>query len=89
MGRGDFQCRKLIGQALFNILRFPLNILPMVVSGLVEARVSIKRLNKFLLNEELDPSAVSRVRDQEFPIMIQGKLVAMVINERWELSMGK
>jgi hypothetical protein len=38
-------------------LRFPLNILPMVVSGIVEARVSAKRLNKFLLNEVISGNA--------------------------------
>lgn len=47
-------------QAIFNILRFPLNMLPMIFSQLVEARVSLRRIQDFLLAEELDPSAVER-----------------------------
>jgi ATP-binding cassette, subfamily C (CFTR/MRP), member 1 len=31
--------------ALFNILRFPLNMLPSVISGMVEASISLKRLD--------------------------------------------
>lgn len=39
--------------ALFNILRFPLNMLPNVISGLIEAKVSLVRVQKFLCSEEL------------------------------------
>jgi hypothetical protein len=46
--------------ALFNVLRFPLNMLPQVISSLVEANVSVKRLQKYLLAEEVDPFAVER-----------------------------
>lgn len=33
-------------------------MLPNVISSMVEARVSLKRIKSFLLNEELDPHAV-------------------------------
>ena len=46
--------------SLFNVLRFPLNMLPQVISSLVEANVSVKRLQKYLLAEEVDPFAVER-----------------------------
>eukprot|EP01094_Clydonella_sp_ATCC50884_P012540 TRINITY_DN2274_c0_g1_i1.p1 TRINITY_DN2274_c0_g1~~TRINITY_DN2274_c0_g1_i1.p1 ORF type:complete len:657 (+),score=275.64 TRINITY_DN2274_c0_g1_i1:84-1973(+) len=46
--------------SLFNILRFPLNMLPSVISGVVEARVSINRLRTYLLESELDENAVDR-----------------------------
>nr|XP_055108631.1 multidrug resistance-associated protein 1-like isoform X14 [Symphalangus syndactylus] len=36
-----------VSLALFNILRFPLNILPMVISSIVQASVSLKRLRTF------------------------------------------
>ncbi|XP_055108623.2 multidrug resistance-associated protein 1-like isoform X4 [Symphalangus syndactylus] len=36
-----------VSLALFNILRFPLNILPMVISSIVQASVSLKRLRIF------------------------------------------
>ncbi|MES1916352.1 MAG: hypothetical protein MHM6MM_008178 [Cercozoa sp. M6MM] len=39
--------------ALFNIIRFPLSILPMVLGQLVEAGVSMRRLATFLASPEL------------------------------------
>ncbi|KWU42263.1 P-loop containing nucleoside triphosphate hydrolase protein [Rhodotorula sp. JG-1b] len=43
---------------LFQLLGFPLAVLPVVFSSLVEAYVSVDRLTKFLVSKELDPSAV-------------------------------
>ncbi|OXA59126.1 Multidrug resistance-associated protein 7 [Folsomia candida] len=53
--------------ALFNILINPLNSLPWVLNGLVEAWVSIKRINKFLQEEETEPYAVF----DELPTMMK------------------
>ncbi|KAF7647210.1 hypothetical protein LDENG_00175960, partial [Lucifuga dentata] len=44
--------------SLFNILRFPLAMLPMVIAGMVQATVSRKRLEKFLGGEDLDAGVV-------------------------------
>ncbi|GCB75002.1 hypothetical protein scyTo_0019708 [Scyliorhinus torazame] len=44
--------------SLFNIMRFPLMMLPMLISSLVQAGVSCKRLEKFLGGENLDTSAI-------------------------------
>ncbi|KAK6487243.1 canalicular multispecific organic anion transporter 1 [Huso huso] len=44
--------------SLFNILRFPLAMLPMLISSMVQAAVSVKRLEKFLGSTDLDDSAV-------------------------------
>ncbi|XP_054955342.2 multidrug resistance-associated protein 1 isoform X6 [Pan paniscus] len=49
-----------VSLALFNILRFPLNILPMVISSIVQASVSLKRLRIFLSHEELEPDSIER-----------------------------
>lgn len=57
--------------ALFNILRFPLNMLPSVISGLIEAKVSLTRVQKFLFNEELDPLAVEHRNESGVGIKIQ------------------
>jgi len=46
--------------ALFNILRFPLSMLPMMITSAIQASVSIKRINKFMRSEELDPSSVEK-----------------------------
>ncbi|XP_054698313.1 multidrug resistance-associated protein 1 isoform X6 [Grus americana] len=52
--------KAFVSLALFNILRFPLNMLPMVISSIVEASVSLKRLRVFLSHEELDPDSIIR-----------------------------
>ena len=50
--------KAFVALSLFNILRFPLSMLPMLISNIVQASVSVKRLRNFLKNEELDPDIV-------------------------------
>ena len=50
--------KAFVALSLFNILRFPLSMLPNVISNIVEASVSVRRLVKFLKNPELDPANV-------------------------------
>ena len=50
--------KAFVALSLFNILRFPLTALPFVISNIVEASVSVRRLVKFLKNPELDPANV-------------------------------
>ncbi|XP_051876833.1 multidrug resistance-associated protein 1 isoform X2 [Pristis pectinata] len=52
--------KAFVSLALFNILRFPLNMLPMVISSLVQAKVSLDRLETFLSHDQLDLDAVNR-----------------------------
>jgi ABC-type multidrug transport system fused ATPase/permease subunit len=42
----------LTSLALFEILRFPLFMLPMIISNLVESKVSVDRIQSFLLESE-------------------------------------
>lgn len=44
--------------SLFNILRFPLAMLPMLIAAIVQTTVSKKRLEKFLGGEDLDNDIV-------------------------------
>lgn len=44
--------------SLFNILRFPLAMLPMLIAAIVQTTVSRKRLEKFLAGEDLDSDIV-------------------------------
>jgi ATP-binding cassette subfamily C (CFTR/MRP) protein 1 len=44
--------------ALFNLLTFPLAVLPMVITSIVEASVAVGRITDFLTAEELQPDAV-------------------------------
>ncbi|PYH93177.1 P-loop containing nucleoside triphosphate hydrolase protein [Aspergillus ellipticus CBS 707.79] len=43
---------------LFNLLTFPLSILPMVITAVIEASVAIKRLTDYFTAEELQTDAV-------------------------------
>ncbi|KAG6000046.1 hypothetical protein E4U43_001725 [Claviceps pusilla] len=45
--------------ALFNLLTFPLAVLPMVITSIVEASVAIGRLTNFLTAEELQSEAIT------------------------------
>ncbi|KAI0460447.1 metal resistance protein YCF1 [Xylaria acuta] len=44
--------------ALFNLLTFPLAVLPMVITSIVEATVAATRLSEYLTAEEIQPDAV-------------------------------
>ncbi|XP_067407154.1 multidrug resistance-associated protein 1 isoform X1 [Emydura macquarii macquarii] len=65
--------KAFVSLALFNILRFPLNILPMVISSIVQASVSLKRLRLFLSHEELEPDSIIRgsIKDAEGSITVK------------------
>ncbi|XP_076064714.1 multidrug-Resistance like Protein 1 isoform X2 [Oratosquilla oratoria] len=57
--------------SLFNLLRFPISMLPMLISNIVQASVSLKRMNKFMNAEELDPNAVSSDAVENDPVVIE------------------
>ncbi|KAM4624189.1 ATP-binding cassette sub-family C member 3 [Polymixia lowei] len=52
--------KAFVSLSLFNILRFPLNMLPQVISSIVQASVSLKRIQDFLSHDELNPDSVDR-----------------------------
>lgn len=53
--------KAFVSIALFNIIRFPLFILPMVISNIAQYIVSVKRISKFLKGEELDTTDITRI----------------------------
>ncbi|ESO87141.1 hypothetical protein LOTGIDRAFT_107213, partial [Lottia gigantea] len=63
--------KAFVSLSLFNILRFPLSMLPQVITSIVQASVSLKRLDKFLGQPELDPVAVDRHSDKGQTISIE------------------
>eukprot|EP00047_Mylnosiga_fluctuans_P021846 m.109714 g.109714 ORF g.109714 m.109714 type:complete len:1474 (+) comp9049_c0_seq5:48-4469(+) len=63
--------KAFVSLSLFNILRFPMTMLPMLISSLVEAQVSVNRLKKFLLLPEMNPDNVIR---HNAPAAYHGKL---------------
>ncbi|XP_066469734.1 ATP-binding cassette sub-family C member 3 isoform X2 [Tiliqua scincoides] len=50
--------KAFVSLSLFNLLRFPLNILPQVIGNIVQSSVSLKRIQHFLSHDELDPNCV-------------------------------
>ncbi|XP_072229951.1 ATP-binding cassette sub-family C member 3 isoform X1 [Leuresthes tenuis] len=67
--------RAFVSLSLFNILRFPLNMLPQVISSIVQTSVSLKRIQSFLSHDELDPNSVDRnITASEFAVtVVNGK----------------
>ncbi|CAH1793465.1 unnamed protein product [Owenia fusiformis] len=51
--------RAFVSLSLFNIMNYPMSILPATITYAVQAAVSIGRLGRFLKNPELDPDNVS------------------------------
>nr|CAH8871416.1 unnamed protein product [Trichobilharzia regenti] len=52
--------KAFVSLSLFNILRFPLFMFPMIISSLAQCHVSVGRLSKFLANEELGSESYSK-----------------------------
>ncbi|XP_052452980.1 ATP-binding cassette sub-family C member 3-like isoform X1 [Carassius gibelio] len=66
--------KAFVSLSLFNILRFPLNMLPNVISSIVQASVSLKRIQDFLSHDELDPESVDRTNTSEYAVsVVNGK----------------
>ncbi|XP_012271250.1 multidrug resistance-associated protein 1 isoform X2 [Orussus abietinus] len=63
--------KAFVSLSLFNILRFPLSMLPMMISNMVQAAVSIKRINTFMNTEELDPNNVLHDSFEVNPLIIE------------------
>ena len=52
---------------LFNLLSFPLAMLPMVITSIIEATVAVGRLTDFFIAEELQPEAVISKEPAVYP----------------------
>ncbi|CAK6438290.1 unnamed protein product [Pipistrellus nathusii] len=52
--------KAFVSVSLFNILKNPLSMLPQLISGLTQTSVSLKRIQHFLTQDELDPQCVER-----------------------------
>ncbi|XP_037958175.1 multidrug resistance-associated protein 1 isoform X4 [Teleopsis dalmanni] len=63
--------KTFVSLSLFNILRFPLTMLPMLITNMVQTQVSVKRINKFMNSEELDPNSVQHDPKATHPMIIE------------------
>ncbi|XP_055543163.1 multidrug resistance-associated protein 1-like [Wyeomyia smithii] len=61
-----------VSLALFNVLRFPLALFPMMITFAMQAWVSIKRINKFMNSEEIDPNNVTNNRSENALLIKDG-----------------
>ncbi|XP_060068351.1 multidrug resistance-associated protein 1-like [Ylistrum balloti] len=57
--------------SLFNILRFAVNIAPAVITEVVTANVSVKRLSKFLNSDDLDETCVTHNTSERDAVVIR------------------
>ncbi|XP_035914949.1 multidrug resistance-associated protein 1 isoform X2 [Anopheles stephensi] len=56
---------------LFDILRMPLVLLPVLIVYAIQTSVSVKRINTFLNQEELDPDNVQHDEKESSPLLIE------------------
>ncbi|KRY65464.1 Multidrug resistance-associated protein 1 [Trichinella pseudospiralis] len=61
-----------VSLSLFNLLRFPVSMLPMLISLVIQASVSKKRLKKFLTGAEIDEAMVERDDNPSYAVRIEG-----------------
>ncbi|XP_012944065.1 multidrug resistance-associated protein 1 [Aplysia californica] len=64
--------KAFVAMSLLNILRFPINLLPMMVSFIVQASVSVGRIGRFLKMEDLDLDCVRYDSNAEHAVSIRG-----------------
>ncbi|XP_020713183.1 multidrug resistance-associated protein 1 isoform X11 [Ceratitis capitata] len=60
-----------VSLALFDTMKLPLATLPMLAIDIAETQVSVKRINKFLNSEELDPDSVQHDPKEADPLVIR------------------
>ncbi|PVU96626.1 hypothetical protein BB559_002317 [Furculomyces boomerangus] len=57
-----------VSVSLFNLLQYPLNMLPYLISVMVEAFVGIKRIQEYLVSEELSTTSIQRLEYIKNPL---------------------
>ncbi|KAL0267499.1 UNVERIFIED_CONTAM: hypothetical protein PYX00_009752 [Menopon gallinae] len=74
--------KAFVSLSLFNILRFPLSMLPMMLSSVIQAMVSVKRINKFMNSSELDPNNVTHDESELPVLLIENGTFAWSVDEK-------
>lgn len=62
--------RIFVSLSLFNKIRFPLAILPMVITNYSLFTVAVRRINRFLEADEIDPDMIKQVEDDQDVIKV-------------------
>ncbi|XP_046388377.1 multidrug resistance-associated protein 1-like isoform X2 [Ischnura elegans] len=63
--------KAFVSLTLFNTIRMPLGAIPQLVILIMQAGVSLQRVNKFMNAEELDPSCVSHDQSEDDAIVVE------------------
>ncbi|KAL4228773.1 hypothetical protein ACF0H5_011815 [Mactra antiquata] len=63
--------KAFVSLSLFNILRFPINLLPMIISYVVQCNVSLGRISRFLQSGDLDPDNVQHTDMADHALSIE------------------
>lgn len=63
--------KAFVSLTLFNIIRFPLVMLPQIITSLIQANVSMTRIRQFLLRDEIDESQVGREHDATTAVLFE------------------
>ena len=63
--------KAFVSISFFNLLRMPLNSLPMLVIQMIQASVSLTRVNNYLNSREINTEAISREKSDENAIEIK------------------
>uniref|UniRef100_T1JBD6 ABC-type glutathione-S-conjugate transporter n=1 Tax=Strigamia maritima TaxID=126957 RepID=T1JBD6_STRMM len=66
---------------LFDQIRFPLIMVPLIFSLLVQAHTSLKRLDNFMLNEELDFLQVREGTDDNTALLIENGTFSWAVDD--------
>ena len=57
-----------VSLSLFNIIRIPLGLIPLLVSNGLMCFISIQRINKYLSGDELEESKNDKGKDKNYPV---------------------
>ncbi|GFR29928.1 multidrug resistance-associated protein 1 [Trichonephila clavata] len=63
--------KAFVSLSLFNILRVPTALLPMIITYTAMFVVSLKRINKYLQGEEIDPDIVNHDPSEKDPVVVE------------------
>ncbi|CAL4102207.1 unnamed protein product, partial [Meganyctiphanes norvegica] len=75
-----------VSLALFNILRLPLIAFPNMITDIVQAKVSMERMDKFLAASELDLSAVSSDSNKNIAVLVKDSQFIWNLDDNEESS---
>ncbi|CAG7833091.1 unnamed protein product [Allacma fusca] len=67
----DQVMKAFVSLSLFNLMNMPITFFPMIIIYMVQAMVSLKRLDKYMNSEEIDPESVTHDPTAKDPITVE------------------